>query len=260
MCIWEICSSFLLRSTVFLRARPDSSQEFQEMRWRRSTVAGWLFFAATAAAQNASPAPLPTWQEEIAKGFVPYHQVMVDDFAVNDHAPAEGAFRIKTFIHPYFHFLLKPYNGFVHGYIIKWVVFSGLDKNESSRKSSFREMKDELPYAQVFLDLSELHARKLAAYKTGELPQSHSGSFEEAQSELERKMKEFCQKEYSQVEAEMAAFEKATNNGQNKKKVRELARDLKKRLEASTAVATPSTPPTPAAAPSPAATNVPPRN
>jgi hypothetical protein len=228
-------------------------------------LAPGLFLPAVVAAENQNASHLPTWQDEIAKGFVPYRQLTVDDFPINDRAHPDAGFGVKGFIDPHYYFYLKPaYGGFVYAYVSEWIVFSGFDKNESSRKSSFHDMKAELPYAQALIDIHELNARELAALKTGDLPSGRGASFGAAQADLKGKMKVFCEKNYERVQAECDAFAKATDKGQNKKKVRELAAEIRKRLDAIPVVnapgnmlpapATASTPSTSSTVPSASAT------
>jgi hypothetical protein len=218
--------------------------------------------AAPAIAQSPSPSPspgLPTWQDEIAKGHLPYHQLTVEDFPVNNKAHADSVYWIKTFIDPEYRFYLKPYNGWVYAYVTDWVVYSGFDKSESSRKSSFHEMKAELPYVQAALDISEIHARELAALKTGELPEGRGASFKEAQIELNASIEALCHKKYREIELETDALAKATNNGQNKKKTLEMAAAIKKRLAAassSSPVLSEAKPPPVAPSPTPAASAI----
>ena len=200
-----------------------------------------LFFASQASAQTPTPTPgLPTWQDEIAKGCLPYHQLTVDDFRVSNDAKSDGDFYVSTCIDPRYHYYLKPHAGWVYAYISDWIVFSGFNKSESWRKSSFHEMKASLPYAQALLGISEIRGRELGATKVGDLPEGRGASYEAAKAELDRKIKAFCEVKYKQAQAEDDAFAKATQFGENKKKVRELAAEIKKRL---TAIPNPS--PTP---------------
>jgi hypothetical protein len=174
----------------------------------------------------------PTWQDAMAKGLVPYHQLTVDDFPINNKAHPENSFYIQTAADPQYHFIIKPYNGSYFAYIDEWVIFSGLNKNETSRKSRFKTMKAALPYAQAILDISEIHLRQLAALKVGELPQTRGNTSEEAQAQLLVKIKEFLAAKSKDSEAEVEAFMKATGRGTNEKKVLALAAEIKKRLEA----------------------------
>jgi hypothetical protein len=227
----------------------------------------WLLITSAALATGPSPTPsvspsMPTWQNEIAQGHLPYHQLTVDDFPIDDHAHPKFGFWIKPFIYPRWHYYWKSHRGFVYAFIDQWVVFSGIDKNESSRKSTYHEMTTALPYVQAELDINELKARELAALKPGELPQGRGESVEKAKADLEAKIKVLCLEKYRQAQDEVEALAKATHNGEDKSKVRELAAAIQKRLaatasssvsptESSTATAgaiaaTPTASPTPA--------------
>jgi len=169
----------------------------------------------------------------MAKGIVPYRQLTVDDFQINDDASSKYAFYIRGAIHPQYQFIIKrAANGFLYGYVVQWMVFSGFDKQKSYRKSSYKEMKASLPYAQAILDLNEISARRLAALKPGELPSVRGNNPAEVRAQLNRKTNEFVNAKYKEAAAEIEAFVKATANGAKEKKVRGLAAEIKKRLEA----------------------------
>lgn len=198
---------------------------------------------ALACVRGQETSPPPTWSELIAQGIAPYHQLTVADFRVDDAAQPKHAFYIVTVVRPRYRFLVKPYNGFAFAYVDQWLVFSGLNKKETSRKSAFKQMKAALPFAQALLDINEINARRLAALKVGELPSARGSSFEEAQMELGRKMEEFLDAKTRENQAEMEAFGKATENGTNQKKVRELGAEIAKRLKATPATTVPFRPP-----------------
>lgn len=216
-------------------------------------------------AQEEPAAPARTWEEFIARGIVPYRQLTADNFPVNETA-SEAGFRIQPALEPRYEFRLRSSGGFAFGYVMDWMVFSGLNKNGTYRHRSFKNIKAELPYAQALLDINEIHARRLAAHKEGELPSSRGDSYEQARAELTRKMQEFMDVRFAAARAEMTAFAKETGNGANKKKVRELAAKIKKRLAELPATTVPhggaslspspsvsiSPPPAPAVVPSPA--------
>jgi len=188
--------------------------------------------ASSALSQDDSR-PATTWQDEMAKGIVPYHQLTVDDFQIKDDAPPKYGFYIRGAIDSQYHFIVKPAaNGFFYANIDQWIVFSGLDKQKTYRKSSFKQMKASLPYAQAILNLNEISARRLAALKPGELPSVRGTNFEEVRARLNQKVNEFLNAKYKEGDAEVAAFVKATENGAKEKKVRELAAEIKKRLAA----------------------------
>jgi hypothetical protein len=198
-------------------------------------LCAFLLMISMALSADPSPTPsasrtLPTLQDEIAKGFIPYHQLTIEDFPINDQVHREAGFWVKTFVHPYWWAQYRFAPNSIYAYIGEWVVFSGLDKNESSHKSWLQDMKSELPYAQALLDINEIHARRLAALKSGELPRGEGASLKATRANLVTKIHLFCQREFAQIQAEMDEFAKATNKGSNQKKVRELAAEIKKRL------------------------------
>ena len=175
---------------------------------------------------------MPTWQDEIAKGFVPYHQLTVEDFRVDDKTNPESGYSIKPFIDPRYHYLLMRNAGWYYAYLEKWVIFSGLDKNQSWRKSKFREMQSALPHVQAYLDLNEIGARQLAALKPGELPSGRGATPPEAAAALHQNLDAFLKEKYKALQGEADEFQKATNRGANTKKVLELGKAIRKRLDA----------------------------
>ena len=210
------------------------------MRAKFCGLVTMLALAAVAGARGEeTPPAAPTWKDMMALGIAPYHQLTVEDFLVDDVAYPKNAFHIGTAIQPRYRFISKPYNGFAFAYVDRWLVFSGLSKKETSRKNAFKQMKEALPYAQALLDINEINARRLAALKEGELPSGRGNSFEEARLELGRKLQEFLDVKYRENQAEMEAFAKATANGTNQKKVRDLAAEIAKRLTATPATTVP---------------------
>lgn len=223
------------------------------MKLRASFFLLILFCAGLAPAQNeSSKAETPSWKDEIAKGYIPYRQLTVEDLPVNDKAHPESAFTLKSFIHPRAQITPRAGDGFVDAVIDQWSIFSGLDRNESSRKSTFKEMKATLPYAQAFLDLNEIHARELAALKPEELPQTRATSFFEAQAELDRLVQKLVAEKLKLVSAEAEALAKATNGGADSAKVREKAAEIRKRLDALPKTTVPYPQPSSSGAASPA--------
>lgn len=192
-------------------------------------VASAVFLSSVAFAEDE--ARLPTWEDEIGKGFSPYHQLTVDDFRIDDKAHPEGSYWIKAFIHPYWRFVFTRRDWY-YAYVDQWLVFSGLDKNESSRQSKEHDMQQRLPHAQAYLDLNEICARQLAALKPGELPSGRGATREEASKDLSQKMDAFLKDRYKTLANEADQFQKTTNYGANTKKVRELAKAIRKRLDA----------------------------
>jgi hypothetical protein len=173
---------------------------------------------------------MPTWQDEIAKGFLPYHQLILKDFPIDDKAHPEALYWISPFIDPQMRYLVMHNGDWYYAYLQQWIVFSGFDKNKSSRKSTFRESS--LPYAQAFLDLSEICARQLAAVKPGEFPSGRGATPVEAVAALRQNITGFLKEKRKALDTDAQEFQKATNHGTNLKKVRELATAIRKRLDA----------------------------
>jgi hypothetical protein len=103
-------------------------------------------------------------------------------------------------------------------------------------------------------DLNEICARQMAALAPGELPAGRGDNLAAARTELDAKVKAFCRERYKPFELERDAFVTDTKSGDNKKKVRELAAAIRKRLDALPPVPTPSAAPTISAVPSPTST------
>lgn len=203
--------------------------------WRRTALpqlALALICGAVVLAQNDDAARMPTWQDEIAKGLVPYHQLTVDDFRIDDKTNPDAAYWVKPFLDPRYRFIWMYKDGWHYAYLESWTIFSGLDKNQSWRKSKFHDMGPALPHAQAFLDLNEIYARQLAALKPGELPSGRGATPKEAAAVLHQNLEAFLKEKYKALEAEVAEFQKATNRGVNTKKVRELGKAIRKRLDA----------------------------
>jgi hypothetical protein len=188
--------------------------------------------AAPVFAENNERTKMPTWQDEIANGLLPYHQLKVDDFRIDDKAHPEGSYWIKPFIDPRWHYFFKTNAGWYYAYVDQWIIFSGFDRNQSSRKSKFRDMERALLHAQAYLDLNEICARQLAALKPGELPSGRGATAKEAASALHDALAAFLEEKYKSLTEEANQFQKVTDHGRNTKKVKELGNAIRKRLDA----------------------------
>lgn len=164
------------------------------------------------------------------EGLLPYHQLKVEDFPVV-HQDAAATFYVKPFITPHYQFSVQA-GGLFYAYVSVWTVSSGFDKNHSWRNASFSDMKSALPFAQAFLDLTEIHARKLAALKTGELPRGSGSTADGALLDLSSRINVFLNQHYENLQAERNDFVKATNQGRDRKKVSEVGAAIRKRLDA----------------------------
>ncbi|MBV9009093.1 MAG: hypothetical protein JO354_08000 [Verrucomicrobia bacterium] len=218
---------------------------------RRVILRAGLIFATTVLATlaGADDQPPLTWADEISKGFVPYHQLTADDFRIDDKARLNGDYEVKTFIDPPQYRIAEKISddGVFHVYVTDWTIFSGLDRNGTARRSKVRYIKGELPYAQALFDLTELRARELAALTAAQLPSADGNTLEEARGSLQKQTDKLYQDKLQQARDETAEFQKATDGGRNKRKVRELGPKIRKRLDALPPVPTPAPTPTPTA-------------
>lgn len=217
-----------------------------------ATAASAIPPAAPSAAQVTAPSPSPqlTLDEEKQKGYLPYHQLTVDDFPIDDKTHPGAAWWVKPFIHPRFDpMATNPRPGAFFVYVQNWSVYSGFDRNKSFRSSKFREMKSALPYAQALLDISEVTARKLAALQPAELPRGEGRTQAEATKDLENRLADMVNSQLLLMKEEMDALGTATKNGEDKKKLQEMAAEIRKRLDALPPPSPPAQADQPAASP-----------
>jgi hypothetical protein len=223
---------------------------------------GWfaliLLGAAGALAQSPSPSPAatptaPTWEDEIRRDHLPYHQLTVDDFPVRDRPGEKNDYYVQAFIEPRYGGFVYFNRGWVHAYIKNFQFFSGFDKSSSYRRKGFHEMKEDLPAAQAMLDLNEIRARELGTMPADGWPEYRGGTEAEVKAGLEARVRALCQAKYDQAQADIDALMKATDQGRDRKKLRKMAVEIRKRLDAmpKTSGPLPATPTsTPSVAPS----------
>ena len=110
----------------------------RQQRW--IVVSKYAFVLLLGVAFTSRGEPLyeaPPWREEIANGYFPYHRLAAIDFPLNDRVnPEYGMYTWMFFHYSYKHRLIKR-NGHVIARVTKWLVWSGFDRNKSSRKSWF---------------------------------------------------------------------------------------------------------------------------
>jgi hypothetical protein len=159
-----------------------------------------------------SATALPTKADEKLKGYLPYHQLTVDDFRVDDTAHLQVVYWIQPFVHYYYHLTMKTaFGGTIFAYVMDWTVSSGLDRNLTSRKSKFPQMKAELGYAQAILDINEIYARRLAALQPGELPRGTGKTVAEASRDLGQRLNELYLVQMFGAKKEMEDLQTATD-------------------------------------------------
>ena len=232
--------------------------------WSRLSWVGGLLLGAVALnhGQQAQPTPARplTWEFLISKNYLPYHQLKPEDFPIDDHTHPKFGFFVKCFVQPSFHFVTgQSPGGYFYIHITDWTIFSGLNKNESFRRSNLPDVKAALPVAQAILDLNEIYARQLAAMLPGDLPVGDGPTYEKAYAQLAGRVTGLVQATLANAEKEEEAFSDATSGGRDQRKARALGAAIKKRLTAISAAtptpAVPAIPPVPSvsatASPSP---------
>lgn len=100
--------------------------------------------------------------------------------------------------------------------------------------------------------MNEPYARKLSVAPPEGFPESRADTEQEALAGLEEKINALCQRIYAKAEREAQAFVKATRNGENKEKTRQLAAEISQRLKATVAPTPFGASPAPAPSVSPA--------
>jgi hypothetical protein len=171
------------------------------------------------------------WGEEMANGYFPYHRLVATDFPVNDHVnPAYGMYTWMFFHYSYNHRLIRQ-NGRVLARVTKWLVWSGFDRNKSSRKSWFKLSNEALPHEQGHLDINELHSRRLAKMSLAMLPHGEGTDPIEASADLRRKVEALADRIREEEKKEHDQYDAETAHGKNLPKQREWSAAIQARLE-----------------------------
>lgn len=199
------------------------------MRFVALIVAVGLF-AGVAARVNALGNP-PSWAEENAKGHFPYHRLTADDFPINDSAYPQFGMHTQGFFRFHYNDHWTEHNGHVVARVRDWNVWSGFDRNKSSRKSWFKKIAETLPHEQGHLDLSELHSKAFADTPVDTLPIGEGATPKEAEADLQRKMTAFSNRITAQNQAEQDRYDAETKHGVNAAKQREWQTSIQERLK-----------------------------
>jgi hypothetical protein len=173
----------------------------------------------------------PPWKEEMAKGYFPYHRLAAIDFSVNDHLNPEYGMYTWVFFHYWYDHRWSIQNGRVVDRVTKWLVWSGFDRNKSSRKSWFKLGNEALPHEQGHLDINELHSRRLAEMSLDMLPHGVGGDPKEASADLRRKVEALTSRVSGEAKKEHAQYDAETAHGKNLSKQRKWSAAIQARLE-----------------------------
>lgn len=173
----------------------------------------------------------PPWREEIANGYFPYHRLAVTDFPVNDHINPEYGMYTRMFFHYSYNHRLITRHGHVVDRVTKWLVWSGFDRSESSRKSWFKLGKEALPHEQGHLDINELYSRRLATMSLEMLPHGIGADPKEASADLIRKIEALADRVSGEAKKEHELYDAETAHGKDLSKQREWSAAIQARLE-----------------------------
>ena len=182
-------------------------------------------------ARAQTPHDAPPWKEEMAKGYFPYHRLVAADFPVNDQVhPGNGMYTWG-----FFHYLYKGQgiarDGHVVDRVTDWLVWSGFDRNKSSRKSWFKFVNETLGHEQGHLNINELHSRRLANTALDKLPVGEGSTPEEAAADLKQKIKAMCDRVSEEAKEEQDRYDAETAHGKNASKQREWSTAIQGRLQ-----------------------------
>jgi len=198
------------------------------MRFAGLVVAIGLF-AGAAPKVDALGNP-PSWPEENAKGRFSYHRLTASDFPINDAAHPQFGMHTQGFFRFHYNDRWTEDNGHVVARVVDWNVWSGFDRNKSSRKSWFKKVAETLPHEQGHLDLSELHSKAFAEPPGDKLPAGDGATRKEAEADLQRKMSAPSKRISAQKQIEQDRYDAETNHGANAAKQREWEATIQARL------------------------------
>ena len=159
----------------------------------------------------------PGWKEEIAKRFLPYHQLKTADFRIDDSKKSIFTMFTSAFSHTSYHFHFSSADGGVVAQIDDWKVRSGFNQNLSWRRSHLAACKRLLPHEQGHLDIGEIYARRLAATPVDDLPKGTGPTPELARASLEKQLRKLWACQHAEGQGVQNAYDTATAHGSNLK-------------------------------------------
>src|SRR5262249_32668991 len=150
----------------------------------------------------------------MAKGYYPYHKLTAADFPINDTVYRQFAMHTVGFFHWTCRGQWIDNNGHAIARVAEWRVWSGFDRNKSSRKSWLTHIAETLQHEQIHLDIVELHIKRLADTPIDKLPIGEGTNGSEAKTDLTRKMKSLGNRVAAEAQAEQDRYDAETNHGQ----------------------------------------------
>lgn len=218
--------SGITRSTVVLQSAK------KQQRWLVGPKCVFIFLLGAAfTSRGQALHEAPPWKEEMANGYFPYHRLVTTDFPVNDHLNPEYGIYTRVFFHYWYSHRWIIQNGHVVDRVTKWLVWSGFDRNKSSRKSWFKLDNQALRHEQGHLDINELYSGCLAKMSLDVLPHGEGVDSKEAAADLKRKMEALTGRVSRQAQKEHDQYDAQTAHGKNLSKQREWSTAIQVRLE-----------------------------
>jgi Bacterial protein of unknown function (DUF922) len=190
-----------------------------------------LLLGTAVTSQGQALHEAPPWKEEMANGYFPYHRLATTDFPINDHINPEYGMYTRMFFHYWYNHRWIIRNGHVVDRVTKWLVWSGFDRNKSSRKSWFKLGNQALPHEQGHLDINELYSRRFAEMSLHMLPHGEGADPKEASTDLRRKVEALADRVSGEAKKEHDQYDAETAHGKNLSKQREWSAAIQARLE-----------------------------
>jgi Bacterial protein of unknown function (DUF922) len=190
-----------------------------------------LLLGAASTSRGQALHEAPPWKEEMANGYFPYRRLAASDFPVKDHVNPEYGMYTWVFFHYSYNHRCIIQNDHVVDRVTKWLVWSGFDRNKSSRKTWFKLANEALPHEQGHLDINELHSRRLAKMSLDMLPHGEGADPKEASAGLRRKVEALADRVSGEAKKEHDQYDAETAHGKNLPKQREWSAAIQARLE-----------------------------
>jgi hypothetical protein len=190
-----------------------------------------LVWAASAVCETIAY-DTPEWRKEIAHGCLPYHRLTRDDFPIDDKAHPKYVMYTSGFFHYDYDSECRKEDNHVIARITEWRVRSGFNRNKSSRKSWLKDVERLVLHEQGHLDINELHSRRLAQMKLGELPVGEGQTAREALDDLRSKLKNLSAKVSKDNQLEQDAYDAETSHSKNRSRQLAATAAIQRRLKA----------------------------
>ena len=188
------------------------------------------FIAAAAIFASGSSDTTLDRENEVANGYLPYHELDGEDFRVNDILNPGSRIYTAGFFHYEYRYRYLGRQGDFTARVISWVVWSGFDRNKSSRKSWFTPTIEDLKHEQGHLDLNEIYSRRLADLNIASLPVGTGPDAQQAGEDLKKKIEALADQYSREAQSEQDKYDAETAHGRNAAKQREATAAIQVRL------------------------------